>query len=1231
MMKFKAYFTEKIKREKVRVSPFFSTLLALLTVVIWIASGASVSYAKENSQTTDIMVSSGFKDSNVKYIQSIEDGQLTLENKTEFRVKAKIEPVVGDRETIFSEKKLHISRDEVVCVDYPCQKKWEFDFSKDEEFDFIDFPKFQLAWKESFVGNTPGITVNAFFQNSDCQETNGCKDILITGSYGPGKENPELTEIKTVNMDYAGLTQKSRGYLAKREHGFSADSHWRYDKDGKNLVIQSRVDIPLSECQAIKFYLGSDYQPEKIQFSVDTDGDLDRDLFLLWEQLDIKRYKENGQDVIYLDLHRALKNAGADIEKGILLEPIIFIPTDISSFKKNKPIKKIVFGVPSEHSDHVVSPKVENQPNNPNVRALEFDFTQSPLLRDMWDVRLNKIEMTADFNSPQIFSWETARLIDTLSDKVPVALFQSGAALKKWSKNMPPIGKHEVITSFAPLFHMENKKGIGTRPQKTNIRYKNEDFQDSHLEIKVKNAWYQIDGDKQTLKIKGIFTGEKSSIDLKIGKFSKSCYIKIKTKNMDDIVVRRVGKRIFNLPFAFLSGEKGLYLEKDTTILFGVKNEPIVADTATPLIREHAAAPQRHAPQEKYKTWEFDIEASRKGFFEYNKTSETSEYTAQYFYPSEPVVKKRLWASYKGDKPLRGSLEYFDHKKADPSQMEKSEPGPLRVENDYNIRQVEQTVNIRKYRTTQSMIVGKLYAGDVVKIGKLKNRWRAVFPMDQNGENEAEAMGYVYDPLLKPVSDIIGKLGVEVRPNSDFGKTESELTHGSIDSFHKKSMDLFFDKNNPSGFLEMERGGRIIGFKPKKNLDLDSDAEFEYELTLFDVTMEMIHENNLSNIDWWDYEESIKLAPESGGIMVDAEKDRAYLFKARPKQNLWAFTLGDKQFLKPVSFSAKEHIPPGCSGKLFINGEWIDIENNDGVIKLSQYSPIKNFLFIIESFDNSNAYKIKTPVMRVMGVKHTLSDEMDALKINIGDSNILVSLADISRESHSWTSMGSIELPGGEHFISTESSKYFKVDALFLETDHFIPFATEDETEKIESTSLISKLIWLAVKLILLAGLMLIVYWRREKIRKAVRMIWNPFKTGFLKYYRFVPDEGWAVLWLTAGSGLYSLSLMHKAGGENYAATFGGIFIVIGLRHLSLLLKGWVMKKFRTIGESVYRTGSAQFFAWAIILLVFTALFVAFRMEAIAEQIAIIVYYLLVAGVVGEIINLKKEKRNESC
>jgi Flp pilus assembly protein TadB len=113
------------------------------------------------------------------------------------------------------------------------------------------------------------------------------------------------------------------------------------------------------------------------------------------------------------------------------------------------------------------------------------------------------------------------------------------------------------------------------------------------------------------------------------------------------------------------------------------------------------------------------------------------------------------------------------------------------------------------------------------------------------------------------------------------------------------------------------------------------------------------------------------------------------------------------------------------------------------------------------------------------------------------------------------------------------------------------------------------------------------------------------------------------------GVGLYGTGLAVTASGENYGFTFGGLAMVLVIWHLSRMLKNRFSERFPKAAEYIYRSRGTPFFACAIALLVATALLLVIKLEPVAEQVAVIVYYLLVVGVVGELVSLRKRESKD--
>ena len=119
----------------------------------------------------------------------------------------------------------------------------------------------------------------------------------------------------------------------------------------------------------------------------------------------------------------------------------------------------------------------------------------------------------------------------------------------------------------------------------------------------------------------------------------------------------------------------------------------------------------------------------------------------------------------------------------------------------------------------------------------------------------------------------------------------------------------------------------------------------------------------------------------------------------------------------------------------------------------------------------------------------------------------------------------------------------------------------------------------------------------------------------------------WAALTLM----LYGIGLILKIGnGENYFFTFGGMALVIVMRELFMVVEPRFRRAFPNIANPVYGGAGSLYFSGALVLLAGTAILLSLKLEPIAEQLAVVVYYCLVVGTVLEIVALRRAHHDHS-
>ena len=120
--------------------------------------------------------------------------------------------------------------------------------------------------------------------------------------------------------------------------------------------------------------------------------------------------------------------------------------------------------------------------------------------------------------------------------------------------------------------------------------------------------------------------------------------------------------------------------------------------------------------------------------------------------------------------------------------------------------------------------------------------------------------------------------------------------------------------------------------------------------------------------------------------------------------------------------------------------------------------------------------------------------------------------------------------------------------------------------------------------------------------------------------------------WMAAVVGLYGLGLALKvASGENYFFTFGGMAAVLALRAALLMVEPWLRRLAPSMAGAIFGGAGSLYFSGALVMLVGTAVMLSLKLEPIAEQFAIVVYYCVVVGTAKEIIALRRERQPDQA
>jgi hypothetical protein len=153
-------------------------------------------------------------------------------------------------------------------------------------------------------------------------------------------------------------------------------------------------------------------------------------------------------------------------------------------------------------------------------------------------------------------------------------------------------------------------------------------------------------------------------------------------------------------------------------------------------------------------------------------------------------------------------------------------------------------------------------------------------------------------------------------------------------------------------------------------------------------------------------------------------------------------------------------------------------------------------------------------------------------------------------------------------------------------------------------------------------------------------MVWIPMLFAILYgltpwlcswIYRMTMPNAHLACWLVLGFGLYAIGLTHIGQpGENYYFTFGGIVVVVIWYIWMERMRGPLQRRWPTVAEKIYGGAGSIYFSGALVGLAITALLLIPRLELLAEQVAVVVYYCLVTGTVLEIVALRRAHHDHS-
>jgi hypothetical protein len=164
------------------------------------------------------------------------------------------------------------------------------------------------------------------------------------GSKLTGLSDSSLKDHFSIDATKANWKKKDFNYRAKRVLGLSPEKNWFYTQDPDYAVLQHRLHASLDNVEALDILLAPGVRAEAINLFVSDNDNFRRGKMIGFAELANKAHPSGDPSAVRLNLRDALGNTSqSDKHKIFLQEIIIFIGGDASALVNSKPVRKISF------------------------------------------------------------------------------------------------------------------------------------------------------------------------------------------------------------------------------------------------------------------------------------------------------------------------------------------------------------------------------------------------------------------------------------------------------------------------------------------------------------------------------------------------------------------------------------------------------------------------------------------------------------------------------------------------------------------------------------------------------------------------------------------------------------------------------------------------------------------------------------------------------------------------
>ncbi|MFK4763533.1 hypothetical protein ACI3L3_01990 [Desulfobaculum sp. SPO524] len=245
--------------------------------------------------------------------------RFTLEEDHTALVRARITPCTIQRDVVRDSRILTSAPRTIINGQRGQFPTWRISL-KDDPAPVARLPYLAVTWTSNGAQALPSIQLRA--------RLHGAQDTAPITLVYENELDTTQKPTRRVSIVPATLGKKDTLYLVRRELGLGASGGWRRTFDGQHMVLQGRVDIPVTDGGLLRLRSPRGEEPKSIQFSLNTNAAPGRDVFLYSDEVTRQDTTIGDSTVTTLNLRPALRARHLRPQRVTVMEVLLFYPAD---------------------------------------------------------------------------------------------------------------------------------------------------------------------------------------------------------------------------------------------------------------------------------------------------------------------------------------------------------------------------------------------------------------------------------------------------------------------------------------------------------------------------------------------------------------------------------------------------------------------------------------------------------------------------------------------------------------------------------------------------------------------------------------------------------------------------------------------------------------------------------------------------------------------------------------